>query len=114
MLILIRVANEQAAAAEKARQDELDRIAAQEAVELTKYHVIVGSFLTPAYADDWLGHIKDLGYDAKLVEMNGRKMASGLGKIIRQPAGGMECGGQASRRISTGRPGFIKKSKDYR
>jgi cell division protein FtsN len=67
----IRVANEQAAAAEKARQDELARIAEQEAVELTKYHVIVGSFLTPAYADDWLGHIKGLGYDAQLVEMNG-------------------------------------------
>ena len=67
----IRVANEQAAAAEKARQDELDRIAAQEALELGKYHVIVGSFLTPAYADEWLGHIRDLGYDAQLVEMNG-------------------------------------------
>lgn len=67
----IRVANEQVAAAEKARQDELDRIAEQETLKLTQYHVIVGSFLTPAYADDWLSHIKDLGYDAQLVDMNG-------------------------------------------
>jgi cell division protein FtsN len=67
----IRVANEQIAAAEKARQDELNRIAEQATLELGKYHVIVGSFLTPAYAEDWLGHIKGLGYDAQLVDMNG-------------------------------------------
>jgi cell division protein FtsN len=67
----IRVANEQAAAAEKARQEELDRIAAQATLELSKYHVITGSFLTPEYADDWLGHMKDLGYAAQLVDMNG-------------------------------------------
>jgi len=67
----IRVAEEQAAAADKARQEELNRIAEQETVELGKYHVIVGSFLTPAYADQWLGHIKDLGYNAQLVDMNG-------------------------------------------
>jgi cell division protein FtsN len=67
----IRVAEEQAAAADKARQEELNRIAEQETLELGKYHVIVGSFLTPAYADQWLGHIKDLGYNAQLVDMNG-------------------------------------------
>ena len=67
----IRVANEQAAAAEKARQDELNRIAEQATLELGKYNVIVGSFLTPEYAQDWLGHIKDLGYDAQLVDMSG-------------------------------------------
>src|SRR5665647_3305132 len=44
----IRVAEEQAAAADKARQEELNRIAEQETLELGKYHVIVGSFLTPA------------------------------------------------------------------
>ncbi len=67
----IRVAEEQAAAADKARQEELNRIAEQETVELGNYHVIVGSFLTPAYADEWLGHIKNLGYNAQLVDMNG-------------------------------------------
>jgi cell division protein FtsN len=67
----IRIVNEQAAAAEQARQAELARLAEQEAAELSKYHVIVGSFLTPAYADDWLSHIKGLGYDARIVEMDG-------------------------------------------
>ena len=66
----IRVANEQAEA-EKARQAELARIAEQEAIEMSKYHVIVGSFLTPAYADAWLEHIKGFGYDARIVEMDG-------------------------------------------
>ncbi len=37
------------------------------------YHVIVGSFLTPAYADAWLEHIKGFGYDARIVDMNGGK-----------------------------------------
>ena len=67
----IRVANEQAEA-EKARLAEQARLAEeQKTVELKKYHVIVGSFLTPAYADDWLGHIKGFGYDAQIVGMNG-------------------------------------------
>jgi cell division protein FtsN len=68
----IRVAREQAEA-EKAQQAEQARVAEQEAVELSKYHVIVGSFLTPAYADAWLTHIKSFGYDARLVDKdNGR------------------------------------------
>jgi cell division protein FtsN len=66
----IRVANEQAEA-ERARQAEQARIAEQEAAELSKYHVIVGSFLTPAYADAWLEHIKGFGYDARIVDKDG-------------------------------------------
>ena len=66
----IRVAKEQAEA-EQARLAEEARLAEQQAVELSKYHVIVGSFLTPAYADDWLSHIKGFGYDAQIVEKDG-------------------------------------------
>lgn len=66
----IRVANEQAAL-EQQRQAELARQAEQEALELSRYHVIVGSFLTPEYADHWLRHITELGYNAKIVGMNG-------------------------------------------
>lgn len=66
----IRVANEKIEA-EKARQAELARIAEQEAAEMSKYHIIVGSFLTPAYADAWLEHIKEFGYDARIVDMDG-------------------------------------------
>jgi len=66
----IRVANEQAAL-EQQRQAELARQAEQEALERSKYHVIVGSFLTPEYADHWLRHITEMGYDAKIVGMDG-------------------------------------------
>jgi len=69
----IRVVNESKAEAERVRQAELAR-AAEEAVQAVPgYHVIVGSFLTPAYADAWLEHIKGFGYDARIVEMNGGK-----------------------------------------
>ncbi|MCI0523566.1 MAG: SPOR domain-containing protein [Bacteroidales bacterium] len=66
----IRVANEQAAL-EQQRQAELARQAEQEALERSLYHVIVGSFLTPEYADHWLRHITEIGYNARLVEMDG-------------------------------------------
>jgi cell division protein FtsN len=67
----IRVANEKQAEAERARQAELARIAEQEAIELSNYHVIVGSFLTPSYADAWLEHIRSFGYDPTIINKNG-------------------------------------------
>jgi len=67
----IRVANETQAEAERARQAEIANAAEEASRAASGYHVIVGSFLTPAYADAWLGHIKGLGYDATLVDMNG-------------------------------------------
>ena len=66
----IRFANENAAR-EIERQAELARQAEQEAMEQEKYHVIVGSFLTPEYADGWLAHCNQLGFTSKLVEMDG-------------------------------------------
>jgi cell division protein FtsN len=67
----IRVENEKQAEAERARQAELARIAEQEALESSNYHVIVGSFLTPAYADAWLEHIRSFGYDPAIINTNG-------------------------------------------
>jgi len=32
-----------------------------------KYHIIVGSFLTPEYADDYQRYYKSLGYDAQII-----------------------------------------------
>jgi cell division protein FtsN len=69
----IRVVNEEKAEAERLRQAELARIAQEETQAASGYHVIVGSFLTPAYADAWLEHIKGFGYDARIVNMNGGK-----------------------------------------
>ncbi|HNX84217.1 MAG: hypothetical protein KBB24_02490 [Bacteroidales bacterium] len=67
----IRVANEKQAEAERARQAEMAVAAEEQTRVMTGYHVIVGSFLTPEYADAWLEHIKSFGYDAQLVGMNG-------------------------------------------
>ncbi len=67
----IRVVNEAQAEAERARQAELAQAAQEEVRSVSGYHVIVGSFLTPSYADAWLAHIKELGYDARIVPMNG-------------------------------------------
>lgn len=32
-----------------------------------KYHIIVGSFLTPEYADDYLAYYKSMGYNATIL-----------------------------------------------
>jgi cell division protein FtsN len=69
----IRVVNETQAEAERARQAELARAAEEEVRAVSGYHVIVGSFLTPAYADAWLEHIRGFGYNAVIVNMNGGK-----------------------------------------
>ncbi len=66
----IRVANEKAEA-ERAQLAEQARLAREQATVLSKYHVIVGSFLTQSYADAWLEHIKGFGYDARIVDMDG-------------------------------------------
>lgn len=67
----IRVANEKKIEEEQARQAELAAMAEEQPVVMSGYHVIVGSFLTPAYADSWLEHIKGFGYDALMLDMNG-------------------------------------------
>lgn len=69
----IRVAHEKQAEAERARQAELAVQVEEQARVVAGYHVIVGSFLTPAYAESWLEHIKSFGYDAQLIGMNGGK-----------------------------------------
>mgnify|MGYP001404367795 CR=1 FL=1 len=70
----IKVAAEKVAQ-EKENQAELARQAAEEEARLaaesvSKYHIIVGSFLTPDYASSWLSHCRDMGYDARIIEWN--------------------------------------------
>ena len=69
----IKVATEKIA--EEQRQAELARLAAeQEAVRAAesaaKFHIIVGSFLTPEYAQSWLNHCREMGYDARIIDWN--------------------------------------------
>ncbi|MEZ4999015.1 MAG: hypothetical protein R2758_16735 [Bacteroidales bacterium] len=64
--------------AERARQAELALQAEEQARQMSGYHVIVGSFLTPAYADAWLEHIRGFGYDATACGYEWREMAARL------------------------------------
>jgi cell division protein FtsN len=66
----LRLVEEQASRDREA-QAEQARIAEQDALAQSKYHIIVGSFLTPEYATTWLDHITQLGYTPRLIEMDG-------------------------------------------
>lgn len=71
----IRVADSIQAEIEKMRaieQARLDEIAAEENARLEKearfkYHIIVGSFLTPQYAEDHKVLYKSMGYDVTII-----------------------------------------------
>jgi len=54
-------------------QARLDSIQAEEQARLEwesrfKYHIIVGSFLTPEYADDYRDYYQSMGYDATIID----------------------------------------------
>ncbi|HCC70874.1 MAG TPA: hypothetical protein DEQ09_06965 [Bacteroidales bacterium] len=54
-------------------QARLDSIQAVEQAQLEwearfKYHIIVGSFLTPEYADDYLNYYLSMGYNAQIID----------------------------------------------
>jgi len=56
--------------AEQARIDSIQAAeqAQREWEERFRYHIIVGGFLTPEYADDYLEYYRSMGYDAKIIE----------------------------------------------
>lgn len=58
-------------AIERARTDSLNRVeqARLEFESRFRYHIIVGSFITPEYASAYLDYFKKLGYDAKSLKM---------------------------------------------
>jgi len=58
------------AAIEQARLDSLNRIEQERlAYEARfKYHIIVGSFITPQYARDFQAYIQNEGYNSKIIQ----------------------------------------------
>ncbi len=57
-------------ALEQARLDSV-RVAEQAQLEKEarfKYHIIVGGFLTPEYAEDYLKYYRSMGYDAQIID----------------------------------------------
>lgn len=71
-----RKAEEARRAKEKAIQDSLMRVREMEAKN--RFHVIIGSFKTPAYADDFQGAVSRMGFqDPRIIESpNSFKMVS--------------------------------------
>lgn len=66
-------------AIEKARQDSIKKAEQARLEELAKfrYHIIVGSFLTPEYADEWSAYYNSLGYGTEILEAgNGFNLVS--------------------------------------
>ena len=57
-------------AIEQARLDSIRAAeqAQREYEERFKYHIIVGSFLTPEYAEDYKNYFQSMGYDAKIID----------------------------------------------
>ena len=62
-------------AIERAKADSLDVIEAESAAWDSKYryNIIVGSFITPAYARNHAEDYKKMGYDPKIIQLPGTK-----------------------------------------
>lgn len=71
----IRVADSIEFEIEKMKMHEQERLDSLQAIEDAqlewesrfKYHIIVGSFLTPGYADDHVAYYKSMGYNATIL-----------------------------------------------
>ena len=71
----IRTAQEQLLAIENAEL-ESERIAEEERLALEsryRYNIIVGSFITPAYAKSLAEEFQELGYDTRIIKMDGSR-----------------------------------------
>jgi len=58
-------------AIEEARLDSIILAEAEKAAfeALNKYNIVVGSFVTPEYAQSWAEEYRKQGYDAKVIKM---------------------------------------------
>jgi len=57
-------------AIEQARQDSINRVEQERLDRLAqfKYHIIVGSFLTPQFADEWSIYYNSMGYGTEILK----------------------------------------------
>ena len=68
----IKAAQDILIALEQARQDSIRQVEEQLAYDRSfKYNIIVGSFITPAYATNYAEEFRGLGYDPKIISMTG-------------------------------------------
>ena len=57
-------------AIEQARQDSINKVEQERLERLArfKYHIIVGSFLTPPFADEWSVYYNSIGYGTEILK----------------------------------------------
>ena len=57
-------------AIEQARQDSINKAEQERLERLTrfKYHIVVGSFLTPQFADEWSVYYNSIGYGTEILK----------------------------------------------
>ena len=57
-------------AIEQARQDSINKAELERLERLTrfKYHIVVGSFLTPQFADEWSVYYNSIGYGTEILK----------------------------------------------
>ncbi len=67
----IRKAQDRLLALENERLDSIRLADEARRVLASQYNIIVGSFITPQYAQDWLNEYISRGYDAKIIRLDG-------------------------------------------
>jgi hypothetical protein len=68
-----RLVREKLLAIENAKLDSirLDELARQAAAKQSKYNIIVGSFITPEYAEGYAENYRQQGYNTEILKMTG-------------------------------------------
>jgi hypothetical protein len=76
---------------ENARLDSIRLAEEARLAQASKYNIVVGSFITPEYARQWVDEYRSRGYDAKIVQMEGSRFElvvaesyEGVGKAIKR------------------------------
>ncbi|MCU0460643.1 MAG: SPOR domain-containing protein [Bacteroidales bacterium] len=69
----LRVVQERLKAIETARLDSLRLAEEERLAQASKYNIVVGSFITPEYARQWVDEYRTRGYDAKIIQMEGSR-----------------------------------------
>ena len=71
----IKRVNDNLLALENARLDSI-RMAEEKQIELTsRYNIIVGSFITPEYAEACAVNYRNMGYDARIIQKENSRFA---------------------------------------
>jgi thioesterase domain-containing protein len=87
----LKLVQERMQALENARLDSIRLAEEARLAQASKYNIVVGSFITPEYARQWVDEYRSRGYDAKIVQMEGSRFElvvaesyEDVGKAIRR------------------------------